>query len=115
MKKTKKDIGRQIKKFRMLRGLTQSGLAEKVGLTEKQISKIETGVHYPMFENFIKILEILNVELKDFDCNLSVKSSTKLNSILKVIYNASEAELNSYYVIIKQIDRIYKENKKLKK
>ena len=51
---SKEKIGEKIKKVRMLRGITQHDLAEKVGLTEKQISKIETGVHYPKFQNFIK-------------------------------------------------------------
>ena len=42
MNNSKLKIGEQIKKFRIRKGLTQNDLAKKIGLTEKQISKIET-------------------------------------------------------------------------
>ena len=71
MKNSKLQIGEQIKKYRVLRGMTQNDLAEKIGITEKQISKIETGVHYPMFENFVKIMDVLGVQMKDFDYEIA--------------------------------------------
>ena len=109
MKNSKQNIGKQIKKYRILRGMTQNDLAEKVGLTEKQISKIETGVHYPKFENFIKILDILNIEMKDFDCGLCVQNNILRNSILKIIYRANEPQLKHYSVLLKQLEKIFKE------
>lgn len=111
MKNSKLKIGEQIKKFRILRGMTQNDLAEKVGLTEKQISKIETGVHYPMFENFIKIIDVLGVELKDFDNDINVENNIVRNSILKILYRANDYELKHYATIIKQLERLFKEKK----
>ena len=111
MKNTKAKIGEQIKKYRVLRGMTQNDLAERVGLTEKQISKIETGVHYPMFENFIKIMEVLGVGMKDFDSDLNLENNTLRNSILKILYRANDYELKYYSIIIKQFERLFKEKK----
>lgn len=111
MKNTKIRIGEQIKKFRTQRGMTQNDLAERIGLTEKQISKIETGVHYPMFENFVKIMDVLGVQMKDFDYEIESDNNALRNSILKILYRANEAELKYYSVLIKQLDRLFKEKK----
>ncbi len=112
MNNSKIEIGENIKKNRVIRGITQHELAEKVGLTEKQISKIETGIHYPKFENFVKILGALNITMKEFDMeNVSEQSST-LKSILKIIYSANEEELKYYLSLFKTIQKI--RNKKQK-
>ena len=116
MKNSKLNIGKQIKKYRVLRGMTQNDLAEKIGLTEKQISKIETGVHYPKFENFVKIMDILNIEMKDFDSGINVQNKNNIlrNSILKIIYRADETELTHYAVLLKQLEKIFKQKKNKK-
>lgn len=114
MKNTKLKIGEQIKKYRMLRGMTQNDLAERVGLTEKQISKIETGIHYPMFENFVKIMEVLGVEMKDFDNESKVDNNHIRSSILKIIYKADDYELKNYLAIIKQLEKMFKDKKQNK-
>ncbi len=111
MKNTKIKLGEQIKKFRILRGMTQNDLAEKVGLTEKQISKIETGIHYPMFENFVKIMEVLGVGMKDFDNDLNIENNILRNSILKILYRANDYELKYYSIMIKQLEKLFKEQK----
>lgn len=110
MENIKSVVGKKIKQYRIMRGLTQHDLAELIGLTEKQISKIETGVHYPKFENFVKILDVLNVQMKDFDFERPAlsKSDSLKKSILKVINRASDEELKSYTVIIKQIENMIK-------
>lgn len=43
----KKIIGNKFKEYRKSKQLTQFELAEKVGLNEKQISRIEAGLNYP--------------------------------------------------------------------
>ena len=111
MENTKLKIGEQIKKYRLMRGMTQNDLAEKIGITEKQISKIETGVHYPMFENFVKIMDVLGVQMKDFDYEIQTENNIIRNSILKILNRATDSELKYYSVLIKQLDRLFKENK----
>lgn len=113
MENIKSKVGKKIKQYRVLRGLTQHDLAELIGLTEKQISKIETGVHYPKFENFIKILDVLNIQMKDFDfeCPSSSKSDSLKKSLYKAINRASDEKLKCYSSIIKQIDNLLNINK----
>ncbi len=113
MKNTKLKIGEQIKKFRVRRGMTQNDLAERIGLTEKQISKIETGVHYPMFENFVKIMDVLDVEMKDFDFETEDKKNNNvMTGILKTLNRANDSELKYYFIIIKQLEKMFSDIRK---
>ena len=40
-------LGINIKKFRKARGLSQEKLSEMIGIQPRQMSKLETGVHFP--------------------------------------------------------------------
>ena len=57
----KEFIGNKIKEFRKKAKLTQAQLAEKIGLSETHMSKIETGTNTPTLENFLRIAEVLNL------------------------------------------------------
>ena len=57
-------VGRVIRQKRKDLGLKQSELAEMVGISEKHLSKIETGKNYPALDNFFKMTEILKLSLK---------------------------------------------------
>lgn len=105
---SKEKIGEKIKKVRMLRGITQHDLAEKVGLTEKQISKIETGVHYPKFQNFIKILEVLGISMRDFDGDASNETNVIVKNINKILFKANTEELKQYLIFIRHLESIFK-------
>ncbi len=41
------DLGRQLSSARLLAGLTQNDIAEKVGVSRQHISNIETGITSP--------------------------------------------------------------------
>jgi len=56
-------IGNQIKTARKLSGFTQQQLAEKVGMTRQQIQRIESDKNSPLFCNFTKIKQALNITL----------------------------------------------------
>ena len=48
----KKVIAQIIQDSRRKAGLKQSELAEKIGISEKHLSKIETGKNYPALDTF---------------------------------------------------------------
>ena len=60
-----KSLGKQIKKIRKERSLTQQKLAEKVGIGLNFLGKIEVAYAKPSFETIIKISQVLDVSLKD--------------------------------------------------
>ena len=55
----KKLIAKVIQEARRNAKMTQYELAEKIGISEKHLSKIETGKNYPALDTFLKILSVL--------------------------------------------------------
>lgn len=53
---------KNIKRFREENHVTQSTLAEKIGITDKYLSAIETGSKWGSFETLVSIANALNIE-----------------------------------------------------
>lgn len=60
-------VGRMVKQQREARGLTQGELADKSGLRQPQISRLEAGVHSPSLRTLEKIANALGVAVGDLD------------------------------------------------
>ena len=54
-----------IGKYRLLRGLTQEELAEKLNISWRQVQRIETGKSLPSLHTLKKLVSILNISDKD--------------------------------------------------
>ena len=100
MELNKKYIANIIQNERRKAGLKQAELAEKIGISEKHLSKIETGKNYPALDTFLKIIDTLNLTLRDF--GFYIKSEDSPNRILlqKIINNSSEKQIDTYTDII---------------
>ena len=59
-------IGRRIRRIRTARGLSQTELGERVGLTPDRIQKYENGVRKPKFDLMKKIAAALDVDALAF-------------------------------------------------
>ena len=60
-------VGKRVKECREQKSLTQSELAERSGLRQPQISRLEAGVHSPSFKTLEKIANALGVTVGDLD------------------------------------------------
>lgn len=99
-------VGRVIRQKRKDLGLKQSELAEMVGISEKHLSKIETGKNYPALDNFFKMTEILKLSLKDFvseGIDMADISSNK-NKLKMSVNIATEQQVNMYLDMIEVIN-----------
>lgn len=92
----KKYIAGKIKEYRLLRGMTQAELAEKIDIGTKQISRIEVAEFYPSLSTFFKIAEVLNMDLSDFVTNIPHNENKTRQKLINIIYSASQEELNFY-------------------
>lgn len=97
----KKFIGQKIKQQRKRLKLTQFELAEKVGIHEKQLSRIEAGLHYPSLENFIKILRVLKINLCEFEENKEINPIK--DDINQILNDSDSKELKLYRDVIVSI------------
>jgi DNA-binding XRE family transcriptional regulator len=60
-------VSKKIKEYRTQAGLTQTELADKAGLPQSHISRLESGKHSPSRVTLEKIAAALGQPLKDFD------------------------------------------------
>ena len=60
-----KQMGAKIKYYRIIKGLEQMELAEKLGITPQYLSKIERGVAKPSTDLLFLIAEALSVDIGD--------------------------------------------------
>ena len=107
----KKIIGSKIKQQRKRLGLTQFDLAEKVGLHEKQISRIESGLNYPTFENFVNIINALELNMSDFSPENVSENNELKDELFFIIKNSSVYELKMYLDVINAVKKNMKNYK----
>jgi len=65
-----KALGLNIRKYRKARHLSQEQLSEMIGIQPRQMSKLETGIHFPSLktlESLCAILDVIPRDLFDFD------------------------------------------------
>ena len=84
-------IGAKIKELRLINGLTQEELSEKIGIDNKRLSRIETGVAMPSLTialalnkffnfNFLELIDSSLTETVDIPDNFYVQSVNILKS-----------------------------------
>ncbi len=96
-----REIYNNIKKYRELKGYTQQYVAEKLGITQKQYSNLESGFSSISIDRFYEIAEILEtdiINLLDFD----------KNAILKGNYNYQKGNNNMFRIDpIEKVTELY--------
>lgn len=95
-------IGKFISELRKEEGLTQKTLAEKLGVTDRAISKWENGRGMPDFSNVKSLCDILNISFNEFiEGERIVKESyqKKLEENLEDVFEHSEklTKKNRYF------------------
>lgn len=58
-------FGKRVKEIRNKCGITQEELAEKIGIGERNLSKIECGNNFVTAETLAKLLSALNIEASE--------------------------------------------------
>ena len=66
-----------LKREREKRNMTQAQLAELIGVTEKSVSKWESGRGQPSYENMLKICEVFNIDINKIDSDAICKIKTE--------------------------------------
>ena len=96
----KTQIAKVIQNARREAGYTQLSLAEKIGISEKHMSKIETGKSIPALETFLNILDTLNLTLGDFGFNNTSNNHPNKILLQKIINTSSQRQLDACTEVI---------------
>lgn len=104
-------IGKNIRKYRLMKKYRQEDLAERAGLTTNYIGMVERGEKIPSLETFIKILNALEVSSDMVLADVLDTGYTVKNSILneKLAKLAPEDRSKIYEVI----DTLLKHSKQI--
>ena len=106
MKSGKELLGARIKKFRKGCGLSQEQLAEKIGIEQKHVSRLEVGKSYPTIDRLEKIAAALSVPMGSFfDCADNGHNAEQAGRIDAMIRELDE----DYQRIILKFSQILKE------
>lgn len=93
MNEVKKSVGKRIARLRNDAGLTQSKLAEMIGIHEKNLSSIELGKYGVSMETLIALCEKLNVSA---DYILFGEKERNTNTPLQNLVAKLNPEFQSY-------------------
>jgi transcriptional regulator with XRE-family HTH domain len=71
-------VANQVIAYRAEQGLSQSGLAQQLGVKQPQVARLEAAEHNPTIETLIKLVGVLNIE---FSINIhpAAKSAKLVN------------------------------------
>ena len=86
-----KTFGLMVTELRKAKGMTQAELAEKMGITDKAVSKWERDLSYPDVTSIPRLAEILGVsvdELLTFQKVEKDDGNTKINDYISLILRA---------------------------
>ena len=109
----KKFVGAKIQEYRKKRKLTQAQLAERVGLTDKHIGRIESGNFFPACNKFLNILEVLDININEFGFKVNKDLDKSREKLLKAIYNLPAAETKIILPILESVIKGINEAKKI--
>ena len=100
-------IGKFITECRKKKNLTQAQLAENLNITDRAISKWETGKSMPDFDIMLKLCEILEISVNELLCGEMINMEQKDDQLNELIFQMAKNEeryhkrlRHSAYVII---------------
>ena len=97
-------LGLRIRELRKTRKLTQSQLAESIGMETTNLCKLENGGQLPKEENIEKIAAVFDVPIKDLFDFGHLKSRNEIQKeLIEIIKNANDKDVELYYKLITSI------------
>ena len=95
-------IAKKIRLARKKANLTQEELAEKIGISAKQISRIEIATYSPSLSTFLKLINVLNIDVSEFGIQNTQSQQNNIirENFMKFIYNATDSEIEFYYLTL---------------
>lgn len=101
-------FGEMVSHLRKERGMTQLELAEKMGVTDKAVSKWERGISYPDVSSMPRLAEILGVSVDELMQNNSGKENgkTAAANLLPLIFKAVALAMGVAAVVLSVMDEI---------
>ena len=99
----KDKLGDKIRKIRKSKGLTQKQLADKIGIDNKHLSRIEKGLHMPTYKILKNIAAALEFDIYEIE-NKAITDIKQPDQIylksLSILNSAKTEKEKKYYLEI---------------
>ena len=89
----KKILAELIKRQRKKLSLIQEELAEKIDLSTQHLSKVENGHSIPSLETFLKLMQVLNIDLNLINPDIQLYKDERRTEIIRYIKTAADSEI----------------------
>lgn len=104
----KKKIGKKLKELRISRGLKQSQVSDKVGLSRATISNVEVGNRGLSLESLQKFCELYQVDVSYFGIETkSYNEAVDLTERLKLIFESNDVPVSAKEELYTDIMKMY--------
>ena len=95
-------LGKRIREYRKKYNMTQFQLAEKLGIDDKHLSRIELGKNMPQAVIISKLAEVFNIEPKElFEFSHLAEPKTLQKELFNIINNLNDEQIILTYKYVK--------------
>lgn len=101
-------LGTNVQKYRKNKNLTQIELSEKIGISQKHLSDIETGTKFPSPGLIEKLAKELNVSVAFLFGGSNPSISDISNNVSTLVMNQLRPTLNNIYNDVEDIKKMLK-------
>jgi len=101
----KKIVGKKIREIRIEKGLSQEELSEKIDISPRHMCTIENGNSLPSLETFIKITQVLDIDINNFFGIHVFKDESLRKQVCDLIQISSLSQLNLLKDIIVAVQK----------
>ena len=101
-------LGTNVQKYRKNKNLTQIELSEKIGISQKHLSDIETGTKFPSPGLIEKLAKELNVSVAFLFGGSNPSISDISNNVSTLVMNQLWPTLNNIYNDVEDIKKMLK-------
>ncbi len=90
-----RSIGKRIQEYRQRIGLSQEQVAERAGISQNHVSRLEQGTHDPHFYTILQVAKVLNIPLDGLVSDFSEENiNIFLQNIKDDVENMSQNQLD---------------------
>ena len=101
MSEYSKALGAVVYKHRKQLKMTQAELAEKAGITEQTVRKIEHGDSNPQLEVLVPLIRVLHIDPSEFFYPESIRSDVSAKQFEMLLAQCSEAQIEALIPIVR--------------
>lgn len=99
-------FGQIIKKARKRYNLTIEALADKVGVSERYLYRIENGGQKPSFDVLYKLIRTLTISSDSIFYPEKTSKESEMENLVRMLYNCNERDLEIIKAIVKAMSEL---------